>query len=201
MNIASLPRLNLPAFDVRLRATSRTSEDAEVYDPLRRKWVALTPEEWVRQHFVNMLVTVMGYSPHRIANEIGLRLNNTRRRCDTVVYDNTIRPAVIVEYKAPHIALTQRVFDQIARYNMVLDARFLIVSNGMTHYCCRIFDTEGPDEDRCMESAEDECMENYGGNDARAIPAMKGYEFMSRLPDYAEVSGCAASSPDGPEPR
>lgn len=196
MNIASLPRLNLPAFDVRLRATSRTSEDAEVYDPLRRKWVALTPEEWVRQHFVNMLVTVMGYSPHRIANEIGLRLNDTRRRCDTVIYDSAMRPAVIVEYKAPHIALTQKVFDQIARYNMVLGARFLIVSNGMTHYCCRIFDIEPQGGSDPLGNVQKD-----GGDDAGAVPAMKGYEFMSQLPDYAEVSGCAATSPDGQEPQ
>jgi predicted type IV restriction endonuclease len=73
-----------------------------------------------------------------MANEISLRLNNTLRRCDTVVYDDFMRPLMIVEYKASHIPVTQRVFDQIARYNMVLGARYLIVSNGLTHYCCHI---------------------------------------------------------------
>lgn len=138
MTIAELPALRLPKADIRLRATSATSSDAEVYDPLRAKWVALTPEEWVRQHFTAMLIGTMGYSPHRIVNEIGLKLNNTRRRCDTVVYDSALQPAMIVEYKAPSIALTQRVFDQIARYNMVLGARFLAVSNGLTTYCCAV---------------------------------------------------------------
>lgn len=138
MTIAELPALKLPKADIRLRAASATADDAEVYDALRAKWVSLTPEEWVRQHFTAMLINGLGYSRHRIVNEIGLTLNNTRRRCDTVVYDSALRPAMIVEYKAPSIALTQKVFDQIARYNMVLGARFLVVSNGMSTYCCAI---------------------------------------------------------------
>lgn len=138
MNIASLPQLALPAFDVRLRATSETSEDAEIYDPLRAKWVVLTPEEWVRQHFVNMLVEHLGYSVHRLANEVGIRLNGTLRRCDTIVYDNTMRPAMIVEYKAPRIPLTQKVMDQVARYNMVLGAPYLALSNGLAAHAVHL---------------------------------------------------------------
>jgi hypothetical protein len=137
--MTELPKLNLPAFDVKLRRAAN-EVDLEVFDPLRRKWIVLTPEEWVRQHFVNYLLTHFGYSPHRMANEISLRLNGTLRRCDTVVYDDYMQPLMIVEYKASHIPVTQRVFDQIARYNMVLGARYLIVSNGLTHYCCRIDD-------------------------------------------------------------
>lgn len=77
-----------------------------------------------------------------MANEIGLELNNTRRRCDTVVFDRTGNPMMIIEYKAPGIVISQKVFDQIVRYNMVLHARYLTISNGMTHYCCRIdYDT------------------------------------------------------------
>lgn len=134
MTISALPQLALPAFDVRLRATSRDSDDAEIYDFLRGKWVALTPEEWVRQHFVNMLVGHLGYSAHRIANEVGINLNGMRRRCDTIVYDNAMRAAMIVEYKAPQIKLTQKTMDQIARYNMVLGAPYLVLSNGLeTH--------------------------------------------------------------------
>lgn len=131
--------LNLPPFDIALRRDAAGA--TEVYDPLRRKWVALTPEEWVRQHFVNFLVVGRGFPAELMANEIGLKLNRTSRRCDTVVFDRSLRPLVIVEYKAPSVSLTQKVFDQIARYNIVLNASFLIVSNGLRHYCCR-FDCE-----------------------------------------------------------
>ena len=72
-----------------------------------------------------------------MANEISLKLNGTARRCDTVIFDRALRPVAIVEYKAPSVALNQKVFDQIARYNSVLGAPFLIVSNGLRHYCCR----------------------------------------------------------------
>lgn len=134
--LARMPKLNLPAFEISVR-TDVFSQRSEVYDPLRSKWVVLTPEEWVRQHFVHYLVNAMGYSPNRMANEIGIRLNGTLRRCDTVVYDDYMQPAMIVEYKAANIALTQRVIDQIARYNLVLTARFLVVTNGMQMYCCK----------------------------------------------------------------
>lgn len=138
MQIASLPALNFPPGRVRLRATSATSDDAQIFDPLRGKWVVLTPEEWVRQNFVAMLATDLGYSPHRMRNEVGMRLNTTLRRVDTVVYDDAMRPLMLVEYKAPHIAVTQRVIDQIARYNLVLGAPWLAVSNGLNTYCCRV---------------------------------------------------------------
>ena len=91
----------------------------------------------MRQHFVNYLITELGYPHELTANEVALRLNGTLRRCDTVVFDRTLRPLAIVEYKAPQVAVTQKVFDQIARYNIVLEAPCLIVSNGLRHYCCR----------------------------------------------------------------
>lgn len=109
-----------------------------IYDPLRRKYVALTPEEWVRQMFTKMLVGELGYPAALMANEIGLTLNGTRRRCDTVVFDRAGRPLVIVEYKAPTVNITQAVFDQIVRYNMVLRARCLMVSNGRRHFCALV---------------------------------------------------------------
>jgi len=129
------PPLNLPPFDIRL---SRTPDgNVEVYDPLRHRCVALTPEEWVRQHFVNYLSAVLGYPPAMMANEVGLHLNGTRRRCDTLVYSRDLRPLAVVEYKRPSVEITSRVFDQIARYNSVIGAKVLIVSNGLRHYCCR----------------------------------------------------------------
>lgn len=134
----SLPVLNLPPASLEVRAGSPGSCDgAYVYDRLRRKWVALTPEEWVRQNFVEFLVNYRRFQPSLMANEVVVNLNGLSRRCDTVVYDRRLRPCVIVEYKRPSVAVSQRVFDQIARYNLVLRAPWLIVSNGLHHYCCR----------------------------------------------------------------
>lgn len=128
------PTLNLPPAQLELR---RCGEAVEVRDPLRARWVVATPEEWVRQHFVAWLIACKGYPASMMANEVGLRLNGMLRRCDTLIYDRSLHPIAIVEYKAPHIAVTQKVFDQIARYNLVIGARVLIVTNGMSHYCCR----------------------------------------------------------------
>lgn len=137
------PQLNLPAFGARVRPDADSVRGGlEIYDALRRKWVALTPEEWVRQNFVNFLVTERGYPAALMANEVEIKLNGLSRRCDTVVYDTRLQPRVVVEYKAPSVAITQKVFDQIARYNIVVNAGVLIVSNGLRHYCCR-FDGEG----------------------------------------------------------
>jgi len=100
--------------------------------------VTLTPEEWVRQHFVNYLITEKGYPKELIANEISIVLNGTNKRCDTVAYNRFLAPVFIAEYKSPTVAIKQSVIDQIIRYNMVLKVRYLVVSNGMQHFCCRI---------------------------------------------------------------
>ena len=109
-----------------------------IYDTLRRKYVKLTPEEWVRQHFVHMLVERKGYPGALMANEVALKVGEKRLRADTVLYDSRLRPRMIVEYKAPHVAITQAVFDQIATYNLLLRVDYLVVSNGLSHYCCRM---------------------------------------------------------------
>ncbi len=127
--------LNLPPYEYRLQKSPR---GINIYDTLRHRFVALTPEEWVRQHFVAFLINQKCYPTSLMNNEIALTLNGTRRRCDTVVFDGHGRPLVIIEYKASSIPVTQAVFDQIVRYNMVLQARYLIVSNGLSHYCCRV---------------------------------------------------------------
>ncbi|MDE6575388.1 MAG: type I restriction enzyme HsdR N-terminal domain-containing protein [Muribaculaceae bacterium] len=130
--------LNLPPYPAQIRHDADSLRGGhEIYDILRRRWVALTPEEWVRQNFVHFLIAQRGFQSSFMANEIGLRLNGTLRRCDTVVYTRSLKPLVIVEYKAPEIQINQKVFDQIARYNIVLGAEYLIVSNGLSHYCCR----------------------------------------------------------------
>lgn len=129
-------QLNLPPYQALTRRTQQG--DIQIFDRLRRKYVALTPEEWVRQHFVEFLIETKGYPASLMANEVGIRLNGTSRRCDSVVYGHKGTPVMIVEYKAPSVSVSQHVFDQIVRYNMVLHADYLVVSNGMAHYCCKI---------------------------------------------------------------
>ena len=144
--------LNLPQKQFNIKK----SDDGRlrIFDRLRRKFVALTPEEWVRQNFVAFLIDDRGFPAGLMANEVSLTQNGISRRCDTLVSDRNGRPFVIVEYKAPTVAVTQNVkaptvavtqnvFDQIVRYNMVFQARYLIVSNGLAHYCCSIDYTTG----------------------------------------------------------
>ncbi|MCM1489892.1 MAG: type I restriction enzyme HsdR N-terminal domain-containing protein [Muribaculum sp.] len=111
----------------------------KVFDSLRSKYVVLTPEEYVRQNFTSWLTKELKYPKSLVSNEVSINLNNTRRRCDTVVFRSDGTPLMIVEYKAPTVAINQKVFDQIARYNMVLKSRYLVVSNGLNHYCCEMF--------------------------------------------------------------
>ena len=128
--------LHLPAYDFKVQ--KRADGSWAVWDRLRERWVSLTPEEWVRQHFVEWLISEKGFPAALMGNEVSLTQNGICRRCDTVVGDRTGSPLVIVEYKAPGINITQKAFDQIVRYNMVLHARYLMVSNGLAHYCCQI---------------------------------------------------------------
>lgn len=147
-------QLNLPPFDIRLRGTR---EHPQIFDMLRRKYVALTPEEWVRQHFVHYLVDHKGYPAALLANEIQLRVGDKTLRADSVLYSRTLRPRMIIEYKAPTVAITQKVFDQISAYNQLLHVDYLVVSNGLEHYVCRM-DYEG-----------------------------KKYVFLEHIPDYSEI--------------
>lgn len=128
-------QINLPAFDIKV---SRRNGKTFVFDILRQRYITLTPEEWVRQHFVNFLIHHRGFPQQLLANEIELHLNGMSRRCDTVLYRKDLTPRLIVEYKSPKIPITQKVFDQISRYNQVLHVDYLIISNGMEHYCCRM---------------------------------------------------------------
>ncbi len=127
--------LNLPPYPYKVK---QDGDKTLIFDDLRNRYITLTPEEWVRQNFVAYLIASKGFPRGLIGNEISILLNNCKRRCDTVVYDRNGNPLCIVEYKAPHIEITQAVFDQIVRYNRVLQVRYLIVSNGIRHYCCRI---------------------------------------------------------------
>lgn len=127
--------LNLPSFEAKvIRKNGRPA----IFDFIRRRYVALTPEEWVRQHFVHFLIEHKGYPRALMANEVQLKLNHTQKRCDTVLYRRDLTAQMIVEYKAPDVEITQAVFDQIGRYNLVLHVDYLVVSNGLQHYCCRM---------------------------------------------------------------
>ena len=128
-------RLNLPSYETKIReANGRRT----IFDILRRRYVSLTPEEWVRQHFIHYLIEHLGYPASLLANEVELQVGQKKLRCDSVLYGLQAEPRMIMEYKAPTIMLTQKVFDQISVYNMLLHVDYLIVSNGLQHYCCRM---------------------------------------------------------------
>ena len=126
--------LNLPETELKIK--KQNGKDY-VFDRLRKQFVRLTPEEYVRQQFVSYLIEHKGYPSGLLANEITIVLGNVKKRCDTVLYDNYSHPLMIIEYKSPTIEISQKTFDQIARYNLALQVPWLIVSNGMQHFCCR----------------------------------------------------------------
>ncbi|MBR5466258.1 MAG: type I restriction enzyme HsdR N-terminal domain-containing protein [Bacteroidaceae bacterium] len=134
-------KLNLPAAKLKIE---RRKDKLFVWDYIRLRWIALTPEEWVRQHFSLWLTQYLGYPQQCLGHEISLQLNGMKRRADAVLFTPEGRPTMILEFKAPHINITQKTFDQIGRYNMVMQVPYLIVSNGMQHYCCKVND-EGID--------------------------------------------------------
>jgi hypothetical protein len=128
-------RLNLPPYPIKIQ---EKGEKRQIFDFLRRKWVALTPEEWVRQHFTHFLVEHKNYPQALLANEVELRIGEKHLRCDTLLYNKELRPRMIIEYKAPTIQIQQKTFDQISVYNLLLKVDYLIVSNGLSHYCCKM---------------------------------------------------------------
>ncbi|MBP5302854.1 MAG: type I restriction enzyme HsdR N-terminal domain-containing protein [Bacteroidales bacterium] len=149
-------RLNLPPYPIKIQ---EKGEKRQIFDFLRRKWVALTPEEWVRQHFTHYLVEHKGYPKALLANEVELRIGEKRLRCDTLLYNRELRPRMIIEYKAPHIQIQQKTFDHIVAYNLLLHADFLVISNGLQHYCCQM------DYER------------------------RSYRFLTEIPDYTVLRG------------
>lgn len=146
--------LNLPPFEPKI---SEQAGKTAVWDPIRKLWTPLTPEEHVRQAFVSYLINYKGYPASHIANEQAITLSGMSRRCDSVVYDKVGQPKVIIEYKRPTVTIAQKAFDQISRYNLVLHVDYLIISNGLKHYCVK--------------------MEYPTGT----------YTFLRDIPDYAEI--------------
>jgi hypothetical protein len=128
-------KLNLPKYAYKIK---NREYKLYIFDIIRKKYILLTPEEWVRQHFVNYLILDKNYPKSIIAIEKQLKYNNLVKRTDILVFNKLGLPEIIVECKAPSIKISQDTFDQIARYNLELDANFLIVTNGLQHYYCKL---------------------------------------------------------------
>lgn len=129
-------RLNLPAYDFKTRMNE--SGKTEIFDSVRKKYLFLTPEEWVRQNFIQFLIKEKSYPPSLIVIEKGIDVHQLKRRFDAVVYTNSGQPAMLLEFKAPGVKVNQQVFQQIANYNLQLRVKYLMVSNGLKHYCCEM---------------------------------------------------------------
>ncbi|MFV0365224.1 MAG: type I restriction enzyme HsdR N-terminal domain-containing protein [Mangrovibacterium sp.] len=127
--------LNLPKFDFR---TKTEGDKCYIFDEIRRKFIVLTPEEWVRQNFIKYLVQHLDYPGSLMNIEGGLKLHGNSFRADLLVYDKRANPLLLIEFKAPQVKITQEAFNQIARYNIIYRVPYLVVSNGMQHYCCRV---------------------------------------------------------------
>lgn len=130
-----MKQLNLPEYSFRI--TGKEGEEM-ILDQIRRKFVRLTPEEWVRQNFIRYLIHEGKYPPGLIAVEVMSGYNNMKKRVDILVHDRRGKPVMIVECKSPDVNLNDKVFDQIVVYNMGFRVPYLVVTNGMDHYACRI---------------------------------------------------------------
>ena len=130
-----MKKLNLPAYDFLIRKDDKRTQ---IFDAVRGKYLVLTPEEWVRQHLVRFLIEEKNYPKGLIAIEKGLRLNGLQKRADVLVYNKAGKPVLLIECKAPNVKINQAAFDQIGRYNISFRLPYLLVSNGMSHYCAKI---------------------------------------------------------------
>ena len=128
-------KLNLPEYSFRIK---KEEEKEYIFDDLRKKFVRLSPEEWVRQNFIAFLLKEKNYPRSLLAVEASVTINQNKLRADLIVYKRNGKPALVVEFKAPSVKISQLTFDQIVRYNMQLKVEFLVVSNGLNHYCCKI---------------------------------------------------------------
>lgn len=127
--------LQLPQYSQKIK---ELNNQKFIFDRVRKKYVTLTPEEWVRQNFISYLIEGMNYPESLIANEIEINLYGLSRRCDSVVYSRKGKPVMIIEFKAPKIPISQKVFEQISAYNLQLKVNYLIISNGLKHYCIQL---------------------------------------------------------------
>jgi len=138
MAVNEYPKLNLPDYSDRIKLRINAQGKREIFDPVRHIWVALTPEEWVRQNMTLFISERLSIPLERFSNEAAIEFNGLSKRCDAVILGPDSKPLIIVEYKQPRVAISQKVFDQIAVYNMQLNVPFLIVSNGLQHFMCQV---------------------------------------------------------------
>lgn len=147
--------LNLPPHPFKLQINEN---QIYIFDELRKRFLLVTPEEWVRQHWIHYLINGKGYPKGLLQSEGGLTLNSLKKRTDLVIFNHQGERLIIAEFKAPSVKLTQSAFDQIARYNIVHQVPYLIVSNGLEHYYCKV---------------------NF---------EKSTYEFLKELPPYRDIS-------------
>ena len=133
--------LDLPPFDYKIRQSA--AHTTEIWDELRRKYVVLTPEEWVRQHVAHYLLAHLGYPRGLLSLERGHRYNQRQKRTDLVALGPDGRPLLLVECKRPSVAITPAVAQQAATYNQTIQAPFLLLTNGLVHYCWRVDFAQG----------------------------------------------------------
>ena len=126
-----MEKLNLPSYPLKIK---NSEKHYLIFDEIRKKYIVLTPEEWVRQHYIHFLLKEKQYPISLIAVEKQFTINNLKKRSDILVFNSNGTPDIIVECKAPSVKITQDTFDQIARYNLKLNANYLIVTNGLEHY-------------------------------------------------------------------
>jgi hypothetical protein len=133
-----LPRLHFPEYRFKLQRPSDGGQSLKIFDIIRKKYVRLTPEEWVRQHLLHFLVNERNFPQSLISVEKKLLINNLEKRTDVVIYSTSMRPLILAECKAPSVPVTQDVFDQAARYNMTLKVEYFLITNGMETFVCRM---------------------------------------------------------------
>jgi len=146
--------LNLPTYSFNIKSDGQRKL---IFDKLRKRFVVLTPEEWVRQNFISFLIEEKKYPESLISVEMSIKVHSLKRRCDIVVFNNFGIPVLIVECKAVNVKISQDVFEQIAAYNIKLKVKYLILTNGIDSYCCLI-DHEN-----------------------------KSYSFLKDIPDFFEI--------------
>ncbi|GGD91962.1 type I restriction enzyme HsdR N-terminal domain-containing protein [Planktosalinus lacus] len=130
-----MQQLHFPAYSFRFKSSENK---ISIFDEIRKKFVILTPEEWVRQHVVQFLIQEKKYPKSHINVEKELILNATKKRYDVVVFNKDGSIHIIIECKAPAVKISQNTFDQVARYNLSLNASYLMVTNGLQHYYCQL---------------------------------------------------------------
>ena len=127
--------LNLPKYDFKVKSFEGKKQ---IFDSVRKQFVTLTPEEWVRQHFIQFLHQEKGFPLSLMGVEFPLQYNSMNKRADIICFQKEGKPMMLVECKSANVSISQKVFDQIARYNFDLRVQYLVVTNGLQHFCCEM---------------------------------------------------------------